>query len=196
MPKYRTKVIKIRTMSKKHDIIWHKALDSTNDEARRRIHDIDNLSVVSASVQTSGRGQGDHTWLSPEGENLLFSVVLKFGEGEFHAKNVAEISKATSSTLVEFLSGHGIEAWVKPPNDIYVGEKKICGTLIENSLKGSWLSYSIIGIGLNINQKNFDVSLPNPTSMVLETNKEAYDIAACLDEFLDIFKIFSHALQQ
>ncbi len=187
MPKNHTKVIKIRTMSKKHDIIWHRSLDSTNNEARRRIHEIDNLSVVSASVQTSGRGQGDHTWLSPEGENLLFSVVLKFSEREFHVKNIAKISEVASSSLVEFLAGHGIEAWIKPPNDIYVGEKKICGTLIENSLKGSWVSYSIIGIGLNINQRNFDVNLPNPTSMVLETNKEAYDPVACLDEILDIF---------
>ncbi len=174
-------------MSKKHDIIWFDTLDSTNVEARRRINDIDNLSVVAALEQTKGRGRGDHTWISQHGQNLLFSVVLKFCEGEMAAKDAFTISEHTSNSLVIFLSGYGIDAWVKPPNDIYVGAQKICGTLIENSVKGPWLTYSIIGIGLNINQRNFDVSLPNPTSMVLETKKEAYDTAACLEEFMDIF---------
>ncbi len=181
-------------MSKKHDIIWFESLDSTNDEARRHISDIDNLSVVAALVQTDGRGQGDHTWFSPRGENLLFSIVLKFGEGEMNAKDMSMISVHTSESIVEFLSRYGIEAWIKPPNDIYVGGRKICGTLIENSIKGAWLSYSIIGIGLNVNQMNFDVSLPNPTSMALETGKKAYDINVCLEDFLDIFcRRFSRA---
>ncbi len=174
-------------MSKKHDIIWFNTLDSTNDEARRRIHEIDNLSVVAAFEQTHGRGQGDHTWLSPRGENLLFSIVLKFEEGRMPAKDSFKISRHTSESLVEFLAGHGIEAWIKPPNDIYVGYRKICGTLIENSIRGAWVSSSIIGIGLNINQRNFDVMLPNPTSMVLETKNETYDLNVCLMEFLDIF---------
>ncbi len=181
------KIHKIRTMTKKHDIMWFETVDSTNDEARRRISHIDNLSVIAAGEQTSGRGQGDHTWLSPHGENLLFSVVLKFNEGEMAAKDAFMISEHTSDSLVKFLAGYGIEAWVKPPNDIYVRDKKICGTLIENSVRGSWVKYSIVGIGLNINQRNFDVTLPNPTSMVIETEKKAYDIAACLDEFLDVY---------
>ncbi len=180
------KIHKFRTMSKKHDIMWFESLDSTNDEARRHISDIDNLSVVAAMEQTAGRGQGDHTWLSARGENLLFSIVLKFGEGELHAKDAFRISEVTSGSLVEFLAGHGIEAWIKPPNDIYVGNRKICGTLIENTVRGSWVSYSIIGIGLNINQRNFDVTLPNPTSMALETHKR-YNINACLEEIMDIF---------
>ncbi len=173
-------------MAKKHDILWLETADSTNSEAGRRISDIDNLSVIAAIEQTAGRGQGDHTWLSAPGENLLFSIVLKFGEGRLHAKDSFKISEATSISMVRFLFSHGIDSWIKPPNDIYVGDRKICGTLIENSIIGTWVKSSIIGIGLNINQRNFDVSLPNPTSMSLETEK-AYDIAVCLEEFLDVF---------
>ncbi len=175
-------------MTKKHDIMWFDTLDSTNDEARRHIDDIDNLSVVAAGVQTKGRGQGDHIWLSPKGINLLFSIVLKFSIGQMHAKDSFRISAAASESMVEFLRLHGIDSWIKPPNDIYVGDRKICGTLIENSVRGSWVTYSIIGIGLNVNQQNFDVTLPNPTSMVLETDKEAYDIHVCLNEFLNILE--------
>ncbi len=173
-------------MAKKHDIMWFESVDSTNDEAKRRISEIDNLSVVAALEQSSGRGQGDHAWLSARGENLLFSVVLKFGEGEMPAKDIKRISDCAAESVVEFLGRHGIEAWIKLPNDVYVGGRKICGILIENSFKGEWVSYSIVGMGLNINQRNFDVSLPNPTSMSLETC-ENYNLEECLDEFMEIF---------
>ncbi len=173
-------------MSKKHDIMWLESVDSTNSEARRHISDIDNLSVVAALEQTHGRGQGDHTWLSPRGENLLFSVVLKFEDGEFAAKDIKSISDVAAESVVEFLESYGIKAWIKLPNDVYVGAKKICGILIENNFRGDWVSYSIVGIGLNINQRNFNVNLPNPTSMVLETKKEAYDIDVCLGQLVGI----------
>ena len=152
-------------MAKKHDIIWMKSVDSTNNEAKRRISDIDNLSVLSALEQTAGRGQRGNTWTSDAGANLMFSIVLKspslIVEDHFILNEIAALSVA------DFLSTYGIKAEIKWPNDIYVHEKKICGILIENSFHRKSISYSIIGIGLNINQRNFDVNLPNPTSMVL-----------------------------
>ena len=202
-------------MTKKHDIMWFKSLDSTNEEARRHISDIDNLSVLSALEQTAGRGQRGNTWTSNAGENLMFSIVLKspvlMAEDHFALNEIAALSVA------DFLSTYGIKAQIKWPNDIYVDEKKICGILIENSFRGKSISSSIVGIGLNINQRNFDVNLPNPTSMVLcrpdlnchsvspecnsdfsqyhsdssqchsERSEESFDIRTCLEEFMDIF---------
>ena len=188
-------------MTKKHDIMWFKSLDSTNEEARRHISDIDNLSVLSALEQTAGRGQRGNTWTSNAGENLMFSIVLKspvlMAEDHFALNEIAALSVA------DFLSTYGIKAEIKWPNDIYVGEKKICGILIENSFRGKTISSSIIGIGLNINQRNFNVNLPNPTSMVLclqnqgtrhkhynchsERSEGPFDIKACLDGFMEIF---------
>jgi len=202
-------------MTKKHDIMWFKSLDSTNEEARRHISDIDNLSVLSALEQTDGRGQRGNIWTSNAGENLMFSIVLKspvlMAEDHFALNEIAALSVA------DFLSTYGIKAEIKWPNDIYVGEKKICGILIENSFRGKTISTSIIGIGLNINQRNFNVNLPNPTSMVLcrpdlnchsvspecnsdssqyhsdssqchsERSEESFDIRTCLEEFIDIF---------
>ena len=188
-------------MTKKHDIMWFKSLDSTNEEARRHISEIDNLSVLSALEQTDGRGQRGNTWTSNAGENLMFSIVLKspvlMAEDNFALNEIAALSVA------DFLSTYGIKAEIKWPNDIYVGEKKICGILIENSFRGKTISSSIIGIGLNINQRNFNVNLPNPTSMVLcmqnqgtqpkhhkchsERSEESFDIKACLNGFMDIF---------
>lgn len=195
-------------MAKKHDIIWLDSIDSTNEEAKRHISDIDNLSVLSAYEQTEGRGQRGNTWTSTPGENLMFSIVLKFspedsGLGDLDARDQFVLNEIAALSVVDFLQLHDIQAQIKWPNDVYVGSRKICGILIENSIRGNWLSSSIIGIGLNINQRNFDVNLPNPTSMVLyqtdlschsdssqchsERSDESFDIRTCLEAFMDIF---------
>ena len=191
-------------MAKKHDIMWIESVDSTNEECRRHIPDIDNLSVVSALSQASGRGQRGNTWCSAPGENLTFSVVLKFpanvtaGELEpMQAYDQFVLSEIVALAVVDLLAGHDIQAKIKWPNDIYVGGRKICGILIENSLRGEWIQHSIIGIGLNVNQRNFDVTLPNPTSMVLcsgiscdhgADSFQHYELQELLEEFMEIFR--------
>lgn len=178
-------------MKNKYDIIWLDEVDSTNDEARRRIDACDNLSVVAALSQSAGRGQRGNSWSSEGGKNLIFSIVLKFDgflTGKFRAYDQSAISEMTALCIVDFLSRYGIKARIKWPNDIYVGDRKICGILIENSLQDRWLSSSIIGIGLNINQRNFDVNLPNPTSMALESPAgNEFDLTECLETFMEIF---------
>ena len=179
-------------MTKKHDIIWLESVDSTNEECRRRISDIDNLSVVSALTQTAGRGQRGNSWKSEPGKNLTFSIVLKFTDNSdmmIKAIDQFVLSQITALSVVELLSRHDIQAQIKWPNDIYVDGKKISGILIENSLRGEWISQSIIGIGLNVNQRNFDVSLPNPTSIALLKDGSApqTDLRLLLEEFMDIF---------
>lgn len=176
----------------KADIMWLGSTDSTNDEAKRHISKIDNLSVLSALEQTAGRGQRGNQWHSTAGDNLLFSIVLKFSDKEslpsLQAKRHFILNEIASLSVVKFLSSHGIRAEIKWPNDIYVDDRKICGILIENSVRGSHLNSSIIGIGLNINQRNFNVNLPNPTSMVLcMPSVVSLDLRICLEEFMEIF---------
>lgn len=175
-----------------HDIIWLDEADSTNNEAKRQIKGLSDMSVIAAVRQTAGRGQRNNTWLSEPGMNLTFSIVLKYGAGAFSNISPADqaiISQTISKTMVDLLSRHGIEARIKLPNDIYVGSKKICGILIEHTLRGSSLLYTIIGVGLNVNQTIFDESLPNPTSMVLESNSGPLEIHSLLDELLEIFEL-------
>lgn len=173
-------------MESKTDIIWLERVDSTNDEARRHISEIDNLSVVSALEQTKGRGQHGNTWLSMPGENLTFSLIVK--DFRIKANEQSAISQATALSLTKLLGRHGIEARIKWPNDIYAGDNKICGILIENSLKGMEIDWSIIGIGLNVNQTSFPEDLPNPTSMRLCTeNSNPYNTRTILEEYIEIF---------
>lgn len=185
-------------MKSNSDIIWLDSIDSTNNEARRLIDSLDNLSVLSAVSQTKGRGQRENIWLSEPGKNLLFSIVLKYSRSydtlssalpSVQAHDQIVISQIASLSIIDLLASHEIEAKIKLPNDIYVGDKKICGILIEHTVLGKWLTSSIIGIGLNINQRNFDVNLPNPISMVLckEDSDNDYDIRLILEEFMTIF---------
>ena len=141
---------------------------STNDDARdEKYREGD---VVWADFQTAGRGQRGHEWHSRKGENLTFSVVL---EPTFVP--IAEqfsVSEVVALSLVDMLAEYGIEAKIKWTNDIYVGDKKLVGILIEHSLAPSSLRRTVVGVGINVNQTEFDASLPNPVSMAQLLGKE------------------------
>ena len=140
--------------------------------------------VVVAEYQTAGRGCGSNTWESERGKNLTFSVLLH--PTEIPADCQFRISEAVSVAICETLercfsplspkdsspdSGKQ-KVTIKWPNDIYVGDKKICGILIENQLRGRLISDSIVGIGLNVNQTEFRSDAPNPVSLAQLTGHE------------------------
>ena len=174
-------------MTKINDIIWLEEVESTNKYVRSHIQELDNLSVVSAECQTAGRGQGDHTWHSEPGMNLTFSILVK--NPSIAPAEQARISTDVAQSIVQLLDEHSIKAWIKPPNDIWVEDKKICGILIEHSLRGNRISWTIIGIGLNVNQTVFPADLPNPTSIALEGSPA--DTQTVLHQYLDIFSSLS-----
>lgn len=167
-------------------IQWHERLDSTNNEAKRHMESLDNLSVIAAVEQTAGRGRGAHTWVAAPGRNLTFSLVLKFAAGALPAQDAVRITHFCTVSLCEFLEGEGVKPRIKWPNDIWVDGRKICGILIENSFSGACVTGSIIGIGLNLNQKDFDPLLPNPSSLSLLTGRE-YVPCKVLDRLYEIF---------
>lgn len=170
--------------AKKYKIIWMEEVDSTNSEAVRRLESLDNMSVLAARCQSAGRGKDTHKWITAPGENLTFTIVLKYSY--FLAANQMLLSAAAAASVVNFLAGEGISAWVKWPNDVYVEKKKICGILIEHRIKGTQLKSSIIGIGVNLNQTVFDPLVPNPTSVALLTGRKL-DIDEALERFCGIF---------
>lgn len=170
-------------------IIWLDAVDSTNNYALGRMQGLDNLSVIAARTQTAGRGQRGNRWLSRPGENLTFSLVLKFGEAPLPplpAGRVNRLNLLAAVAVRDFLSGEGCRAVVKWPNDLYCGRKKICGILIENGLDASGVRYSVVGIGINVNQSVFD-SLANATSLFLETGLRR-ELDPALERFAACFE--------
>ena len=122
--------------------------------------------VVVSEYQTAGRGCGTNSWESERGKNLTFSLLIH--PTEITADCQFRISEAVSLALCETLDGYVTDRQVsvKWPNDIYVDDCKICGMLIENRLRGRLMTDSIIGIGLNVNQREFLSDAPNPVSLV------------------------------
>lgn len=147
--------------------------ESTNTLARAMVGTLDHMAVVRAICQSAGRGQRGNSWEAEPGKNLTLSIVLK-PEG-FPALRQFEMSECVALGVVDALSEYGIKAKIKWPNDIYVGDRKICGILLEHSVMGTDLQYSIAGIGLNVNQLKFISDAPNPVSMTQLTGKE-YDL--------------------
>ena len=131
---------------------------------------VEELTVVVADFQTSGRGQRGNSWESDSGKNLLFSIVI-FPEF-LEARRQFLISQIISLAIKEELDTYTTDISIKWPNDIYWKEKKICGILIENDLMGRNISQSIAGIGININQETFHSFAPNPVSLRQITGKE------------------------
>lgn len=125
---------------------------------------VEELTVIVADFQTSGRGQRGNSWESDPGKNLLFSTVI-FPEF-LEARRQFLISQIISLAIKEELDTYTSDISIKWPNDIYWKEKKICGMLIENDLMGRNINQSIAGIGININQEIFHSSAPNPVSLI------------------------------
>lgn len=146
---------------------------STNTWAREHSAELQLPVAIRGVAQMSGRGQRGNTWEAEPGKNLTISIVLK-PEGVKPSEQFS-ISEVVALGIVKYLLTRGIDAQIKWPNDIYVGDRKICGILIENSLFGSEIERSIIGIGLNVNQTEFLSPAPNPVSMSQLTGRE-YDL--------------------
>lgn len=158
-------------------------VESTNDCLKECRED---RVLVCAFRQKKGRGQRGNSWESEDGKNLTFSFVLF--PGHLAAEEQFRISKIVSIALVRLLAHYGITAQIKWPNDIYVGDKKIAGILIENTLSSSgMLSRSIVGIGLNVNQEHFVSDAPNPVSMRQLAATE-FPREAVLEQFCEIFE--------
>ena len=137
--------------------------------------------VVVSDFQTAGKGCGTNSWESERGKNLTFSMLIH--PKTLSAKEQFRITEVTSVALCETI---GLEAHIKWPNDIYVGDKKICGILIENRLQGQTIKDCIIGIGLNVNQTVFVSDAPNPVSLCQLLGHEV-DREQLLETFLQQF---------
>lgn len=139
------------------NLIKLSAVDSTNNFLKNLMSKSEPLpegTVIMAEDQFAGRGQQQNTWQSEPGKNLTFSICLNpvFLQAQQQFFLNMAVSVALNDALQEYL-GSGVS--IKWPNDIYFGDQKLGGMLIENVLSGQTLKSSIIGIGLNVNQQNF-----------------------------------------
>lgn len=133
--------------------------------ARCAQEDLPDGYTVCTFRQTAGRGQRGNGWESEPDKNISFTTILP-SQG-LSPEALWRQSMLAALAVAEALESYGLHAEIKWPNDIYVGDEKICGILIENVLQGAHVKCSLAGIGVNINQRVFLSDAPNPTSMAL-----------------------------
>ncbi len=164
-------------------IIKVSATDSTNLHLKRMAaeRDLQDFTILITDSQLQGRGQAGTKWISEPGKNLTFSVLKYFKD--LDASKGFQISQAVTLSLIQVFRQLGIpDLAIKWPNDILSGGRKICGILIENTLKGNRIAQAVIGMGINVNQETFD-GLPRAASLYLVTGRE-HDPSALLDLIL------------
>ena len=150
--------------------IHFKSIDSTSSYLKVNYNKYKNLTFVSTDFQSKGHGRNGREWVSKEKENLLFSILIK---DEDLIKKYDCLSLASSVCIYEVLMNLGIEnVSIKWPNDVLVNDKKICGILLESVSSGSNIEALVLGVGLNVNSKEFSNMIIFPTSIQLETNKK------------------------
>ncbi|MNX16890.1 Bifunctional ligase/repressor BirA [compost metagenome] len=146
------------------------AIDSTNEflKGLSNKEELENFTVVTTENQTKGKGQMGSVWNSEVGKNLIMSVLVK--DYLFDINQIFNLNIAVSLAVIDTLEAMNIpDLSIKWPNDIMSYNKKIGGILIENSIKSEETIVSIVGLGLNVNQTNFE-NLPKASSLALLCN--------------------------
>lgn len=142
--------------------------------------------TIWAGEQTAGRGQAGNSWEAEPGKNLTFSTLLR--PDDIPVEAFFRLNMLVSLAVVNAINSeafNGCRATIKWPNDIYIGDKKVCGILIENLLGEK--KYAIAGVGLNVNQRVFVSNAPNPTSLALETGHE-WELEPLLEQIIKEMK--------
>lgn len=187
-------------------VVKFKEIDSTNNYLKNSYKLLNNFTFVVADYQTNGKGRNDRVWSSEEGQNLMFSFLIKDPN---LLKKYSALSIISAVEVARLLDAYQIkDVSIKWPNDVLIGDKKVCGILLE----GQILEYVVVGVGLNINQKVFPDGLRRPaTSLSLEANKDfaVDDIEQTLfsnivrdlsnlneEQFLDYFRNHNYLLNK
>ena len=153
-------------------IIKLDAIDSTNSYLKKLLtkESLDDLTVVISKHQTKGKGRNGNIWANDASLNLAFSIYKRFNRLNINNKFILNL--ISSIAVFHLLNENKLnKLTIKWPNDIMSENKKISGILIENSVKGNFINHSVIGVGINVNQRKFK-NLPNATSMFIETGRE------------------------
>jgi BirA family transcriptional regulator, biotin operon repressor / biotin---[acetyl-CoA-carboxylase] ligase len=177
------------------NLIFLPSCHSTNDIASEIIQNKEFIdgTVILTDHQTAGRGQRGNRWESKPGENLLMSIVLKTDflplSQQFDLSMCAAVSifEALSRLQIPHLS-------IKWPNDIYIGQKKIGGILIENNILGTKMNNSIIGIGINVSQQSFEN--PRASSLSKELINQEIDKYAIAEKICEQLEEHLNELQK
>lgn len=159
--------------------IHFETIDSTNTYLKENYEKLDNFTFVSADFQSAGRGRNNRNWKSEKGENLLFSLLIKDKAliDKFSSLSVISAFSIIKALNLEHLS-------IKWPNDIYYKDSKLCGILLEAVTRNE-IECLIIGIGLNVNQREFVGEYKRTPTSLYQITKQAQDMKIIKDKIFN-----------
>ena len=164
-------------------VMEYEEVASTNSLAEKLpLSELKDKQVILTWRQTQGRGQATNRWESAPGKNISMTVI--FRPERLEAGKQFAVSMVIALGACDFISRYVSGCSVKWPNDIYVGDRKISGILIEHSIMGRYVGGSLCGIGVNINQERFLSDAPNPVSL-FQLIGEEIPVKRALEELLD-----------
>ncbi|MBR4967602.1 MAG: biotin--[Bacteroidaceae bacterium] len=179
-------------------IIKLNEVDSTNRYARDEASTLwreagtGKIIAITAKHQTAGRGQLGNIWQSQAGNNLLLTLLVRPGQS-LKVTEQFKLSQTVAVALHSTMKRYGIDTRLKWPNDIYVGNRKLAGILIELDYSGNFVEQAIIGVGLNVNQVEFPTMDRTPVSMKMLKNND-FDIEDILCNVLKDFEMYYNNL--
>lgn len=175
------KIIRLDDTTSTNDYLMHYNPQETDDSqagGKDKCPEGEEIIVAVSGYQSAGRGQGGNTWESEPGKNLLFSLLVHPTFVPVREQFI--LSMAIALTMRDVLAEYIPDVSIKWPNDIYYKDKKICGILIENHLSAHGIKDCVMGVGLDVNQREFHSDAPNPVSLYQILGRETP-----LDELLD-----------
>ena len=167
-------------------IIYYKQLDSTNAEAvRLAVQGAKSGTVVVADSQTAGKGRRGRTWESPAKENIYMSMLLR---PEFTVDKAPMLTLVMAYSIAQVIREYGFsQVQVKWPNDLILSGKKICGILTEMQLKEAQIDYVVIGVGVNVNTREFPPELEEKASSLYLESGKLFDRTVLIERIVENF---------
>lgn len=168
-------------------IFYYKELDSTNTKmAELAAEGAEHGTVVVADAQTAGKGRRGRSWESPEGENIYMSILLR---PNCKPQKAPMLTLVMAYSVARAVQEQGFqEVQIKWPNDLILSGKKICGILTEMQMNSSEIDYVVVGVGINVNTRNFSPDLEEKaTSLYLESGRQ-FERESIVENVLEKFE--------
>ncbi|QRV21972.1 biotin--[acetyl-CoA-carboxylase] ligase [Lacrimispora saccharolytica] len=175
------------------EVEYHEIIDSTNIRAKRLAEEgASSGTLVLADLQEAGRGRRGRTWVSPSGNNIFMSLILRPDILPSSASMITLVAALAVYDGIKNLTG--LAAGIKWPNDIVANGKKLCGILTEMSAELEGIHYVVVGIGINVNMEEFPEEVrQTATSLFLETGEKVGRsrlVAAVMEAFEQYYEEF------
>lgn len=176
----------LRTNIIGRNIVYHEQIDSTQDEIKRNIENLEDGTYIITDKQTKGKGTQGRVWYDKGYENICGSFVLK---PECDISKISNLTKVIAECIVKTLSKlYGIETTIKQPNDIMLNSKKLAGILTESTTSENIVKSIVVGIGLNVNQVEFAPEIDQIATSLKREYDRAFEREQIISEFFNIFE--------